>query len=172
MGFVAHQDIATVGLLCQSTNVRSNTFVTGDENIEHLSVDKAINILFDGLSVSFGKCHTFDGSNSKPLIKLVRPILDKRTGTDHHNSLGCGSTIGCNSGLQQSVNQSNRLERFPQALTQNETVSYINVTKSNVVSGRCLYRTMSESSKVSFNATKALLHTYHLPESRLFLGSL
>ena len=56
MGLVAYQQVAAILILHQTPDVRSDSLVASNENVEHLSLDEAIDVLLDGLAVRLCQC--------------------------------------------------------------------------------------------------------------------
>jgi hypothetical protein len=95
VGFIADEEVATIRLLEQSSNMSSDAFVARNKNIEHLGIDKAINVLFNRFAIAVGQRENFYNVGSQPLDKFVGPIVDERTRTDDDDSLGCWCTVRC-----------------------------------------------------------------------------
>ena len=119
MRFVAHHQVATVGILLEALHVRANAFVRRNENAKEFGLAKGVNVLFDRFAIGFGQRQRLDAvrprARSEPLDKFIVPILDEGTGTYDNDPLGRGLAIGRNASFKQRVDQSDGLQRLSEA---------------------------------------------------------
>lgn len=67
MGLVANEQVATISVLGQTAHVGAQTFVTGNEDVEHFGFHKHVNILFHRLAIRFGQSQRLDCTGTEPL---------------------------------------------------------------------------------------------------------
>jgi hypothetical protein len=89
--------------------VRSDAFVTGNQDVEHFCFHKYVNILFDRLAIGFGQGQSLDYPRSEPLDEFVFPILDETAGTNDQDAFA-GRVLACgNARFEEGENEADRL---------------------------------------------------------------
>lgn len=115
MRFVTYQKIATLLVLVQAPNVRSDGFVTADEDVEEFGPDEDVHGLLDSLAIGFGQGEGLDRSWSEPFDEFVIPIFHEGAGTNDNDSFGGGFSIGFEGSFQHGVDETNGLEGFAES---------------------------------------------------------
>jgi hypothetical protein len=109
MGFVTDQEIAAIGVFGESTHVRSDAFVTGNQHVEHFGFHKNVNILFDRLAIGFGQGQSLDYPRSEPLDEFIFPILDETAGTNDKDAFAGRVFAGGNARFEEGEDEADRL---------------------------------------------------------------
>ena len=112
MGFVTNEQVAAIGILGESFDVCAEALVAANEYVEYLGLGEGFEALFNVLSVGFGEREYFDRVGTKPLDKLVVPVLDETAGANDNDALGRGRSIVRDARLEQCVNERERLQRL------------------------------------------------------------
>mmetsp|Transcript_20425 Transcript_20425/g.31250 ORF Transcript_20425/g.31250 Transcript_20425/m.31250 type:complete len:315 (+) Transcript_20425:477-1421(+) len=119
MGLVTNQQITCVLMLIQSPYMRSNTFITCNQNLEHFRLDKQINVLLHSLTILIRQRQSFDSARPKPLDKFVIPIFHQTARTNYNDTLCRWFLIGHDTRLQECVYKHDTL----QCLTKTHIIS-------------------------------------------------
>jgi hypothetical protein len=109
MSFVTDQEIAAIGVFGESTHVRSDAFVTGNQHVEHFGAHKNVNILLNRLAIGFGQGQSLDYPRSEPLDEFVFPILDETAGTNDNDAFTGRVLAGGNARFEKAEDEADRL---------------------------------------------------------------
>lgn len=112
MRFITNQQITAIIVLEESTHVRTDTLVTGNQHVEHFGLYKNVKVLFHSLAIRFCNCQSLDHSYTEPLDKLVLPILDQTARANDNDALARGQLVGSNTRLEECVNETHGLQRL------------------------------------------------------------
>ena len=110
VGLVAHQQIAAVLVLREPPHVRPNRLVAGDQHVEHLRLDEAVEVLFHRLAVRLGQREGLDGARAQPLGEFVVPVLDEGAGADDDDALRGAGLVGRDARLEEGPDEADGLE--------------------------------------------------------------
>mmetsp|Transcript_7135 Transcript_7135/g.13521 ORF Transcript_7135/g.13521 Transcript_7135/m.13521 type:complete len:268 (+) Transcript_7135:2527-3330(+) len=115
MGLITNQQITTILVITKTLDVCPNGFIATNKDIEHFCSNKQIHGLLHSFSIRFCQCQCLDHSRTEPLDKLIVPILHQGTRTYHNYPLGSRFFIRLDTGFQQGINKSHRLQSLPKS---------------------------------------------------------